>query len=179
MNMKYHIGIDVGKKGGIVVLDSTGIIHGMFMIPLIGKEVDLNRLDAIFVVHKALGCHCVIEDVHSIFGAGAKSNFQFGRVLGMLESLLVAHKIPYTKVQPKKWQAEMWEGVSPILINTGKHVVKTGAIKYKTDTKATSLLVAKRLFPTASFLATERSSVPHDGIVDAALMAEYSRRKFN
>jgi len=34
------------------------------------------------------------------------------------------------------------------------------------------------LFPKVNLLMTERSSVPHDGLVDALLMAEYARRKF-
>jgi hypothetical protein len=46
----------------------------------------------------------VIEDVHSIFGSSSKSNFQFGRSLGILEGVVNALDIPYVKVQPKEWQ---------------------------------------------------------------------------
>jgi hypothetical protein len=70
-------------------------------------------------------------------------------------------------VQPKKWQADIWANVDKIY-KTGK----------KIDTKKTSLMAAKRLFPNESFLATSRSRVPHDGIVDAALIAQYCKIRF-
>jgi hypothetical protein len=34
------------------------------------------------------------------------------------------------------------------------------------------------LFPKVNLLMNEKSSVPHDGLVDALLIAEYARRKF-
>jgi len=108
--------------------------------------------------------------VHSIFGAGAKANFQFGRCLGLLEGMTIAYSLPFIKVKPKDWQKEMWEGVTPI-----KTIVKG---KKKTDTKATSLVAAQRLFPGDKFLGSERSKVPHDGIVDGLLIAEHCRRKY-
>ena len=48
---------------------------------------------------------------------------------------------------------------------------KTKGERFKTDTKATSLNAARRIFPGETFLATPRSKKPHDGLVDAALIA--------
>jgi hypothetical protein len=46
-----------------------------------------------------------LEDVHSLFGMSAKSNFQFGRQLGRLEVLLESFREPpVTYITPKKWQ---------------------------------------------------------------------------
>jgi len=46
-----------------------------------------------------------LEDVHSLFGMSAKSNFQFGRQLGRLEVLLESFKKPpVTYITPKEWQ---------------------------------------------------------------------------
>ena len=56
-------------------------------------------------------------------------------------------------------------------------IFKTGS-KTKVDTKAMALMAAKRLFPKVNLIMTERSTTPHDGLVDALLMAEYARRKF-
>ena len=39
-------------------------------------------------------------------------------------------------------------------------------------------MAAKRLFPNWNFLATERSSKMHDGLVDAALIGYYGYVKF-
>ena len=49
----------------------------------------------------------------------------------------------------------------------------------KVDTKATSLTAAKRLWPGDGFLASPKSKVAHDGIVDAMLIAEAARRISN
>lgn len=172
-----YIGIDPGKTGALAYIDTDSGKHGSIVMPQIGNEIDINKF-CDFMRQLTLGDHHVItEDVHSIFGASAKSNFTFGRVVGGIEWALVALGCKYTKVAPKMWQKEMWEGVKPVQINTGKKTSK-GNVKYKTDTKATSLLAAKRLFPKDDFLKSKRSTVPHDGIVDALLIAEYCKRKF-
>ena len=80
--------------------------------------------------------------------------------------------IPYTKVQPKKWQKQAWEGI-PLI----KKPSSTGKTQV-TDTKAMSLIAAKRLFPKEDLRATERSKIPHDGKVDSLLMANHCLRNF-
>jgi hypothetical protein len=47
----------------------------------------------------------------------------------------------------------------------------------KGGTKQAALTMAKILWPSETWLATKRSTVPHSGLVDAALIAEYSRLK--
>lgn len=198
MNNKYSIGVDPGKNGSIVIIDA----HGMVLLkptPKVGTEIDTHKLSTFFEGFDKTNCHGVIEDVHSIFGVGAKANFQFGRALGLVEGIIAALGIPFTKVAPKKWQEEMWQGIKPIQINTGKKT-KEGNIKYKTDTKATSLIAAKRLFPnldlrgdvTVEYYSDTHQNrklkrvgeqivskkKDHDGNVDALLIAEYCRRKF-
>jgi hypothetical protein len=41
------------------------------------------------------------------------------------------------------------------------------------DTKKASAIIAKRLFPGETFLATERCKKVHDGLTDATLLALY------
>jgi hypothetical protein len=116
--------------------------------------------------------HAAYEDIHSIFGASAKSTFAFGYVAGLIEMALVASSIPYTKVAPKTWQKQMWQGV-PIQTNpssTGKTQVN--------DTKSFSLVAAKRLFPNMDFRRNDRCKVADDNKVDSVLIAEYCRRNF-
>lgn len=173
--MKYAIAIDPGKTGSIVVIDekNTVTVHN---VKQVGKEIDIQDL-AEFLLSYCVDSYCVIEDVHSIFGAGAKSNFQFGRALGIVEGIVSTLGIPYTKVTPKVWQLVMWQGIKPVLINTGKKK-KDGSVKHKVDTKATSQLAAKRLFPNVNFVPTARSSKDHGGAIDASLMALYCKRNF-
>ena len=73
--IKYWIGIDPGKAGGIAVIDSLDKV-AVFAMPTAGKEIDLIALSSILEQYIGADAHCVLEDVHSIFGAGAKSNFQ-------------------------------------------------------------------------------------------------------
>jgi hypothetical protein len=164
-------GIDPGKTGGITFIHDGHI--QMYTIPLIGKLVDLHEMYNILYAHliqdgeSHIAC---LEDVSSIPGASAGSNFAFGENKGHIEGLLVGMGASYQKVAPKAWQKVCWEGV-PLM----KKPCKGGE---KNDTKAMSLVAAKRLFPGESFLASARSSVPHDGLVDAALIAKYGQIKY-
>lgn len=168
-----YLGIDPGKNGGIALLSDTDCIMVAAMPTNKENEIVCSELanllkDADFVI---------LEDVHSIFGMSAQSNFQFGRVLGIVEGVLGALNKDYIKIAPKIWQKEVWGNITPIGNTTGK-ILKSGKPHIKVDTKATSLIVAQQLFPDVNLLATKRSKVPHDGIVDSLLIAEYCRRKF-
>lgn len=184
--MKY-IGIDPGKDGGIAIIQNNNLT--LHSIPTIKKkEVDIDLLDKLlFDIRyqsnedddeiQTIDCMCVLEEVHSIHKSSANSNFQFGLVFGILMGLLTANRIPFIKIAPKEWQSESWKGVKIIKNATGKKL-KNGQPQYKIDTKGTSLIAAKRLFPNETFLATSRSSVPHDGLVDAALIAWFCKIKY-
>jgi hypothetical protein len=171
MRDKTYIGIDPGKTGFITAIRNDEIKS--YPIPTVkGKFIDISELHFVIgEITKGL-CHVALEDVHALFGSSAKGTFSFGFTCGLIEGIVVSHKIPYTKVQPKKWQKEMWEGIP--LIKKPSTSGKTEV----TDTKAMSLLAAKRLFPDYDLRATARSSTPHDGKVDSLLMAEYCRRNF-
>jgi hypothetical protein len=176
---KLFAGIDIGANGGIALINEDCKLICTYQIPKIGGRVSLHDLYEIinsFSV-KAPFIKVVIEDLHSIFQVGAKSNWQFGWINGVTETAIVAAGLSYDKIAPKEWQKLCWMGVSPVKINTGKKTAK-GEIKYKIDTKATSLLAAKRLFPQASFVASERAKKDHDGIVDAVLLAYYGYLKY-
>ena len=171
--MSYFVGIDPGKNGGIAVLSNTNCVLVAAMPT--NKENEIVFSELVSLVSNA--DFVVLEDVHSIFGMSAQSNFQFGRGLGIIEGVLGALNKNYIKVSPKVWQKEIWADTTPIGNATGK-LLKSGQPQIKIDTKATSLIVAKKLFPNVNLLATKRSKVEHDGIVDALLLAEYCRRKF-
>lgn len=173
------IGVDIGKNGGLSCILSTGEIIAI-KVPIVGDDYDIKAIGEFFIkygLEYEERVHCVIEDVASIFGASAKANFQFGRGLGVIQGIVQSFGIPFTMVNPKVWQKEVWQGVKIVENPTGK-LLKSGKPQYKTDTKATSLIACKRLFPHVNLKATERSTKDHDGIVDSLLMAEYCRRKF-
>jgi hypothetical protein len=44
--------------------------------------------------------------------------------------------------------------------------------------KEYALKAVREIFPDVKFHATKRSKVPHDGMYESALIAEYGRRKW-
>lgn len=170
------VGIDPGKDSYITVIEPSKAIV-FHPIPMIGKEIDVQELNEILV---RIGSEysevvVVIENVHAIHGSAAEATFDFGKTVGILEALLVANKLPFTKVQPKTWQKEMWEGV-PIQ----KKASSTGKTQVN-DTKAISEMAAKRLFPNEDLRpndCTARCKKSDHNKVDSLLIAEYCRRKF-
>jgi hypothetical protein len=172
VDAKISVGIDPGKQGFIAIMAGNEI--EFFPMPLIGKEVDINELDKILqgISELSTNIHCVIEDVHAKYGSSASATFSFGYVCGITEGLIMSNKIPYTKVQPKAWQKEMWQGI-PIQkkpSSTGKTMIN--------DTKLMSEMAAKRLFPDVDFRKSSRAKNPHDGKIDSLLLCEYCRRNF-
>lgn len=183
---KIRVGVDIGSDGAIAIF-SDGQLVKYCKMPRVADELDMGQFIDIISEYSLDDIHVVIEDLHSVHGAGAGSNFSFGLNNGLVIGALQALRIPFTKVMPKKWQKQMWEGVRPVTVpvmkkEKGKPAYhekdKKGELKYKTDTKKTSLTAASRLFPKETFLATERSEVPHDGIVDSVLIGKYCSLNF-
>lgn len=170
---KIYIGVDPGSDGFISVIGEDGVYE---FLPIDGTPIQ-NVSN--FIGKFGLGnCVAVLEDVHAVFGSSAKGTFSFGFSKGMLLALLVAHRIPYVLVAPKDWQNEVWINADKEY-TAQKQKLKSGeerTIK-KVDTKSTSINAARRLFPSVDFRKSERAKKPHDGKVDALLMAEYGRRK--
>lgn len=156
---KVYAGIDPGKKGALAFIRESGITS--FPTPTIGKEYDKQEMcNIIRNMNDEFDVHVVLENINSHSAKGRQTAFVMGKGVAYWEAFLVAFNVPHTMATPQQWQKVMWEGVPK-----------------QANTKNTSLLAAKRLFPGESFLASQRSSVPHDGMVDAVLIAEYCRRK--
>lgn len=155
---KIYVGIDPGKNGGLVAIDKNGNIIRHMIMPLITKE-ELDPIGLIeFVTFEEHDVKIALENVHSIHMSSAKSNFQFGRIVGAIEAALKVSQMPYMLVDPKKWQKTSFEGI-PALDNP----------------KDRALLASVRLFPTISFVMSSRSKNPHDGVIDAALIAYWAK----
>lgn len=176
---KIRGGIDPGMEGFITYFDDGELKK--LPIPVIGKNKN-RQYD-----HRAISEFFFelieSEDVDIFFGVenpnedpkwSATTNMKLGKCLGLIEQVLSDFAIPYELIKPKVWQKEMWAGVSVIKkpSSTGKTMVN--------DTKATSLVAAKRLFPKVDFYITgvgNKSKNANDNFVDATLIAEYCKRK--
>lgn len=168
---KTYVGIDIGKAGAIAVMeteDKLGEIYTLPM-PMIKNELDYKELsDLIRDLRIAHSCnvHVVFEKLGVIFGSGKSTAFSMGYQSGAVEMACIAHGMSYTKVRAVDWQKQMLQGVDEI----------TKAGSTKRDTKAMALVAIKRLFPSLELTFGQRATKPHDGLVDAVLMAEYARR---
>lgn len=152
------IGIDPGLKGGVAFLGANGEILESHIMPVVGNEIWLSKLACLLRTPNSLA---YVEHSQAISKAGAGTVFKFGMGFGAILGILSANHKPYTLVKPRVWQKEMHAGTDPDL-----------------DPKQRSLISAERLYPTQNFLASERCKKPHDGMIDAVLIAEYGRRKF-
>lgn len=166
-----YIGIDNGLDGGIAALTDSGQIVLLAPLPVVktGKtrRLDVTELAATIDRLQAkseLPIRVVVErpTKHSPGKMALCSTwFTYGQIEGMIE---VKRYPSIVMDSPLKWQKEFW--ARPKM-----------AAGQKFDTKAAALSVAKRLFPEQGFLASARCTKPHDGMVDAVLIAEYARRK--
>ena len=160
------MGIDVGGKGFITTQKDGTFSHysiednDFYQLSEIMADIRQNNAEVV----------CVIEDVHSIFGASAKATFNFGLNKGYLLGLLAANKIPYHLVQPKEWQKEIWSNADKVTR------YKTDGGK-TTDTKNTSINACKRIFPFLDLRKNPKCRNIDDNKVDSILMSEYARRK--
>lgn len=181
MENNLIVGIDPGAKGAIVsITPAPKPIIVKWPIPSVCGRVDFALIGETIERLASPVTHFYIEDVHAIFGTAAGSTFSFGFVCGAIRAFVIHTKCRYTLVQPKAWQKEVYQGIpeirkSPIRIKRGKRAGKI--TRGPVDTKAMSLMAAKRLFPDVDLLASERCKKPHDGIVDALLIAEYGCRR--
>lgn len=170
---RVYVGIDPGSKGFISMINEGEFSffsiedNDFYQLGDILKDIKDNFQDVV----------CVIEDVHAIFGSSAKATFSFGEINGVLKGLLIANKIPYHMVQPKKWQSEIWE-FNDMEVTYKDVVIKGKAVRKKeVNTKKTSMNAAKRIFPNVDFRKNHRCKKADDNKIDSLLIAEYARRK--
>ncbi len=97
------IGIDPGRKGALCSLD-TSTKHPEFHSCPNPPSTLISNVNLFLHTYTKKVNYIAIEDVHSIYGASAKSNFQFGRNLGMVEALAALHTLDVIYIQPKVWQ---------------------------------------------------------------------------
>ena len=171
---KTYIGIDPGVSGFITAM----FPNGNYEFYSIDENDDLGLYRIMkSIKERSWQVTAVLEDVHALFNASAKSTFNFGEIKGILKGLLIANEIPYTLVQPKTWQQEIWNNQDMVV--SYKNSMRAGKeIKVKVvDTKSTSINAARRLFPTIDLRKNERCRKTDDNKVDSLLMAEYARRK--
>jgi len=157
-----NIGIDNGISGGIASVGPCGHLVAWLPMPIQsarkGNEVDVVRL--LKWIDEVTGGR-VKEAIYTIEEPGgsksAKAAMSMAGSFHSIRAMLEIMGVRWHRVTPQKWQKEMIPGC------------KGG------ETKPRALAAARQLWPDERWLASERCRTPHDGGIDAALIAEFSR----
>lgn len=168
------IGIDIGLKGGLCALSDVAGVAPIALLPMpvtdvldgSGKwveEIDVRAVLDWFVALQTppSRLRVAIEEA-AFFSPGPCAVRSLAYNYGMIVGMLRTKGIRPTPVPPgnskKGWQTPM---LGPVP---------------KGETKAYALAKAKELWPDEDFIPVGCRK-PHDGIIDAALIAEFHRRK--
>lgn len=161
---EIYLGIDNGISGGLAALSVTpgaGIIAKCPM-PIQktrkGNEIDIQQVWSwvLRTVPALGGVTVVIEEP-----GGSKSTCAAASMAASFASLRAMCELKgvrYLRVTPQKWQKAM------LNCEPGQ-------------TKPAALTLARSLWPGESWLPTDRCMKPDEGMIDAALIAEYARRE--
>lgn len=151
------IGCDPGLEGAFAALTPEGWILRVMPTAPAGKKrvLDEQQIVQWLMQFPANQTRVFIESVAARPGQGVVAMFSFGTGWGLVRGICAGMGLPYELVRPQEWQGEMLRG----------------------QPKGSEYLVASRLWPNADWRASEKSSRSHDGLVDAALLAEYGRRR--
>jgi hypothetical protein len=154
-------GIDPGQKGGIAWVSLTGEEYHVEPMPTEALLADVFR-DWI----KYRLRHVFVEQGQAMPWHSRSSSYHYGFHCGTLCGTLAALGVGYTLVRPTEWQKVIHQGTRGT--SNGK----------KRDPKRRTLEAMRRHYPGEKFLATPRSTKPHDGMYDSLGIAEYGRRRF-
>jgi len=146
------MGIDPGAKGALALMTNRKI-ERMEVMP---EDIHLT-IDLIVDWQPSI---IYLEKAQAMPGQGVSSMFKYGRHYGEIVGAISTLKIPLVEVSPRTWTKLMHAGTDS-----------------KLPAKGRSLKAALSLYPYMNFLATKRSRVPHDGLIDASLITGYGYKK--
>jgi len=165
MSQLIYAAIDNGLDGGLVCLDSAGHIVDRRVMPVLklgkGRRVDPLEIRKWY-------CEFAPEIVllEQVAGSkNARSASSMADSFARIETTLIFCKARRETLTARKWQSKFW---------TRPKMAKGSVF----DTKAAALKVANELWPEENWRKSKLATTPHDGMVDAALMAEYARLKY-
>ena len=159
------LGIDPGKKGALVAVGDFGVVAQLRMPLTLGSKGDIDWR-AVWAFMSALALRGIVLEVASIRPReGGYGGLQIGSNWGTLRGLAIATGAPLEECRPNRWRKEMNLPARPAA--------------EKDKRKQDSIAKALGLFPALNLThnpLTNRTTKPHDGLAEAACMAEVGRR---
>jgi Holliday junction resolvasome RuvABC endonuclease subunit len=169
--IREYLGIDPGLSGGLAVVSSDKIKYKIAMptITIIKANGDSKRVPDQHGISSFLSSipkhtHCVIEEQHPARNQSIVAICTTCRNYGVLLGALYAAHLFTTEVTAKIWQEHY--GIISVKKSGGK------------STKEQGFDIAQTLYPGVAFRKSERSYKFHDGLTDAALIANYCQFLF-
>ena len=157
---RWFIGVDPGASGAICVLDPS---EPPLFVSLDPKKHTASEIIEALEDEVDMGYTlAALEEVHSLHGMSAKSNFAFGGMFWRARTILEACYIPYELVQPKAWQKAVG-APSRKFLDEGM------------DLKVAIADMAQALYPTAQLHGPRGGLL--DGRSDALMIAHYLKLK--
>jgi crossover junction endodeoxyribonuclease RuvC len=156
------IGLDPGRRGAVVAIDSNCHVVLAEPLPYTGKSLDGTVvMDWLLEALGGIGgeSFAVLEHQQPHAKQGAVSAFTAGRGFGMLEQILRDIGIRYAIERPSR---------------TGWHKVLSGIEGQ--DAKDRAVLLCQRELPGLDLLPG-RCRKPHDGLADAGAMALWALKR--
>ena len=157
-----YIGIDNGLSGGLAAVDYKGQLIDTIVMPTRGKAKG-NEIDAVEVYEWILSMNSMTNTTQIVletpgkFSKGVQAIASMWDSYGVLRAICEVSQHRHHRITPQQWQKVMLVGCK------------------KGDTKPAARQKAKQLWPDEDFLPTPRCTKPHEGLIDAALIAEYAR----
>ena len=156
------IGVDNGLTGGLVAISKhTGGVIAKTAMPtkvrLRRSEIDTRRVYEWVMSLESPFLFAVEEPLHHARSSQAvrSMGISFGKLLGLAES----REWDHCCVPVYNWQKKMLGRVA------------------KGETKRAALRVAAALAPDECWRKSKRATTPHDGMIDAFLIARYLFKK--
>jgi hypothetical protein len=151
------VGCDPGLDGGFAAIGPDGLALQVMPVVAVGKRRQLDEQKIVewltpFAIARA---RVFIEAVASRPHQGVVAMFSFGTGWGLVRGICAGLGLSYELVRPQEWQGLILKG----------------------QPQGSEYLVASRLWPGTDWRASERCQKPHEGLVDAALIAEHGRRR--
>lgn len=162
--MKAILGIDPGVEGGLA-LRAPGWA-AVELLPVVDGQLDIQEFAQWLALRRDEIGEVWLERAGIRPGQAPQQCAKQWRMLGQIEAVLLTAGFRYSLVAAHTWSAAFAHGVT----ETDKH-------KRYTAIKRARRTVVAQLFPQVDLRASARSSVPHDGMTDAILIAEWAFRR--
>jgi hypothetical protein len=151
-------GIDPGKDGQVVTLDSNSFVgysqrlryskDGLLDAELLKSHLDTHKPNLV-----------LLEKVGGRAGWGATQNFSFG--CNWAQVRLTISSYPYRLIAPQTWQKLIHQGVATNI-----------------STKERSLVAYEQLYPNRPLPVGPKSKRPDDNLIDALLLATFGMMSY-